>query len=388
MSVTIALYSHDAVGLGHARRNRAIAHALAERLPALAGDSVGGLLIAGHPDAAADPLPAGWDWLILPGFARTSDGYASRHLHLSTENLAGMRSRMIGEAIGSIRPDLLIVDRHPFGVDGELRQALGQARRHGTRTVLGLREVLDHPEVVRSEWDRLGGAAAVAEAYDALWVYGDPRVYDCVATGELPPALAEKARSTGYLSLGRPADLGPRPGRPFVLTIVGGGSDGAELARAAVNASVPQGYRHVLVTGPQMPESEVAQLRIAADSRTEVVRQAANVPDLIRRADAVISMGGYNSISEILATATPALIVPRAQRRAEQPRRAAALQAARAVDMLPAAELSADQVSTWWHGAVLRRTRRDHIDRHGLSRIAHLAAGLMAPTPRELAHVG
>ena len=80
MSITVALYSHDSVGLGHARRNRAVAYALAADLPRLTGQTVGGLLIAGHPDAAGDSLPEGWDWLVLPGYARTSSGYASRRI--------------------------------------------------------------------------------------------------------------------------------------------------------------------------------------------------------------------------------------------------------------------------------------------------------------------
>ena len=75
---TIALYSHDSVGLGHARRNRALAYALAEHLPALTGTAVRGMLIAGHPDAGRDPLPEGWDWLVLPGLTRRGEGYASR----------------------------------------------------------------------------------------------------------------------------------------------------------------------------------------------------------------------------------------------------------------------------------------------------------------------
>ena len=43
----IVLYSHDALGLGHLRRNLALAHRLAHDLPHLTGASVTGLLVAG-----------------------------------------------------------------------------------------------------------------------------------------------------------------------------------------------------------------------------------------------------------------------------------------------------------------------------------------------------
>ncbi|MDN5688516.1 MAG: glycosyl transferase, partial [Brachybacterium sp.] len=204
-ATTIALYSHDSVGLGHARRNRALAYALAEHLPALTGTPVRGLLIAGHPDAGRDPLPEGWDWLVLPGLTRRGDGYAPRHLGTDAAVLRDLRSAAIDAALAALRPDLLIIDRHPFGIDGELLPALRSQRSRGGGVVLGLREVLDAPRVAVAEWDRLGGAEHVARHLDAVWVYGDEHVYDPRRTGELPRPLAELATATGYLGRGRPA---------------------------------------------------------------------------------------------------------------------------------------------------------------------------------------
>ncbi|GAA1342473.1 hypothetical protein [Arthrobacter roseus] len=43
----VILYSHDSQGLGHTRRNLAIADALATRLPALLNRKVTGLLLSG-----------------------------------------------------------------------------------------------------------------------------------------------------------------------------------------------------------------------------------------------------------------------------------------------------------------------------------------------------
>src|SRR5699024_7737959 len=178
MDTTIALYSHASVGLGHARRNRALAYAMAEHLPALTGGTVGGLLIAGHPDAGRDPLPEGWDWLMLPGMTRTSGGHGARRLGMAPEAVRDLRSATIDAALAALEPDLFIADRHPFGIDGELRPVLANLRARGTATVLGLREVLDTPRVAAGEWEALGGAEHVASFLDAIWVYGDQHVYD------------------------------------------------------------------------------------------------------------------------------------------------------------------------------------------------------------------
>ena len=428
MDTTIALYSHDSVGLGHSRRNRALAFALAAQLPALTGGSVGGLLIAGHPDAGRDPLPEGWDWLVLPGMTRTAGEYGPRRLGLDGPALRDLRSATIDAALAALEPDLFIADRHPFGIDGELRPVLSALRARGTATVLGLREVLDTPRVAAAEWEALGGAEHVASFLDAIWVYGDAHVYDPRLTGELPPALARRAVLTGYLSHGRPAGRGAgrpdalpvgrsagqgtarrssAPERPFVLTVLGGGSDGAALARLAARSRPPRGHRHLLITGPQMPADEIAELRAlaetanraagaagaaAAEGPTTVLRSAPDVPELIAEAASVVCMGGYNTLAEVMATTTPALVVPRTRRRQEQPRRAQALAAVGAVETREPHSLTAEDLTAWWNRSATTRTDRSGLDLGGLDVVPRLAAQLLPASvpahPEVSRHVG
>lgn len=383
---TIALYSHDSVGLGHARRNRALAFALAEHLPALTGTTVRGLLVAGHPDAGLDTLPEGWDWLILPGLTRGRDGYTPRRLGLDATALRDLRSATLTAALSALDPDLFIVDRHPFGIDGELLPVLTMLRARGCRTVLGLREVLDTPRVAAAEWDRLGGGEQVTALLDAVWIYGDHRVYDPRLTGELPGPLARLAEPTGYLSRGRPAARPRRTGRPspvppppYLLTVLGGGSDGADLARLALRATPPAGHRHLLITGPQIPAADLEELHELADGRTTVARTAPDVPELIAGSAAVVCMGGYNTIAELLDTDTPALVVPRSRRRQEQPRRARALAAVGALETRDAEQLTAADITAWWALAVTGRTVRDGLDLDGLAVVPRLAARLLLP---------
>ena len=162
--------------------------------------------------------------------------------------------------------------------------------------------------------------------------------------------------------------------------MVGGGSDGGALGLAAARAAVPPGHRHIILTGPQMPAADHDAILDAARSsgaprgQLRVSRYAPHVPMLVRDAAAVVSMGGYNSLAEIMATTTPALIVPRSSRRAEQRLRAHSLAAAGAVDVLNPEELSPAALSAWAAAAVRRRSLRDGIDLDGLTRIGDLAA--------------
>lgn len=393
---TVIMYSHDSLGLGHARRNRALAHTLASTLPRLLGATVRGLLIAGHPDASRDSLPPGWDWLVLPGVTHAGPGrgtpargYVARALDASPARMRGLRGSLVRAAVDALEPDLFVVDRHPYGADRELVGVLSHLRTTGCRTVLGLRDILDTPRTAAAEWAGLGDVARLADAFDAVWLYGDTGVHDARTTGELPRPLADKAVPTGYLAHGRPPATSREvePRRPYVLTLLGGGSDGRDLALLALAADMPDDHEHLLVTGPQLPPEHAAQLtalaarNARAGRRAKIVRTAPNVPELITGAAAVVSMCGYNTATEIIASTTPALVLPRCHRRMEQTLRARALAAVGALDHRDPASATPGQLSSWLASAVGRRTTRQHLDLDGLRQVPQLAAGLLDRTP-------
>ncbi|TFH53479.1 glycosyl transferase family 28 [Actinomyces viscosus] len=396
----VALYSHDAQGLGHLRRNLALAHHLARALPGLTGRDVTGLVITGLAPGQEHRLPDGFDWLVLPGVKKTKGAYLPQRLRITREDLTLVRGSLLSGVLSSFAPDLLIVDRHPYGVYQELREPLARMRQThpGARVVLGLREVLDTPTTVQREWDELGDADTLRRLIDEVWIYGDASVHDLGATGEAPEALKERMRYTGYLAHGRDvaetADGSPasatlagnaEEAEPFILTTAGGGSDGVTLLRAAAAARVPDGYRHVVVTGPQLEEPLFHQVARAAGPRTSVRRSWAGMSRHIEQAAAVISMAGYNTVSEILASATPALLVPRETPRLEQLIRATALKDAGAVDLLRVTDLSAAALEGWLAehlhdpapgaGGQVAGRRRLHLD--GLVTVPRLAAELI-----------
>lgn len=387
----VLLYSHDSVGLGHIRRNLALAHTLTAEIPALTGRSVTGMLLTGVGHGAGLDVPPGFDVALLPGICKGGTGYQPRHMRVPMGDLLSLREQIVQAVVHGLGPDLIIVDRHPYGVDGELRRTLAATRRArpSTTIVLGLREVLDEPRAVAREWQQVGDLGELQEIFDEIWVYGDPRVHDVRETGEVPAELHHLIRYTGYLASGRrwvpeadPTEL------PYVLSMAGGGSDGLEVLTRAARATVPAGHRHLVVTGPQMPPEDLLRVRAAAAPGTTVL---ASVPDglaTIRRASAVVSMAGYNTVCEALTTGTPLLLVPREVPRREQLIRACGLQAVGAVDLERLAGLTSERLSSWLAAAVHRSTDRDHLDLAGLAGVAHRVAALqVGATDKELTRV-
>ena len=385
----IALYSHDAQGLGHMRRNLAIAQALAAAAPS----SI--LVIAGAREAALFPLPEGTDTLTLPALGKGPDGvYRSRSLGLDLDQIVRLRARSLCAALAAFEPDVLIVDKLPSGIENELAHSFGLLEAMGTRLVLGLREVLDEPSRVRAEWQGTDAMAVLRSHYDQVWVYGDQRVFDPVAEYGIPADVASMVRFSGYidrLAADRTAEQAARRRRELDLPdghlsacLLGGGEDGYRLADAFARARKPEGSTGVVVTGPFMPEAEHAALDALARDRDDL-RVLGFVPDadtLVWLADEVVAMGGYNTSCEILACDRRALIVPRITPRREQLIRAQRLSELGAVDVLRPEALTCDALSQWLAGGARRRRRSEPIDMAGLRRLPRMLDELLRPSVR------
>src|SRR5437899_3428450 len=194
----IALYSPGIVGLGHLRRNLLIAQVLAEsELRSV------NLMVTEAREASAfvNCMPAGVDCLTLPGLSKGVDGVCKpRYLDLPLKEVIVLRARTIRAALKEFEPDLLIVDNLPRGAYRELDPALKQLKAAGqTRCVLGLRDVLDEAWSVHRDWFRWRFDEAIEEYYSAIWVYGDPSVYNMIDEYRFPLNIASKIRFVGYL---------------------------------------------------------------------------------------------------------------------------------------------------------------------------------------------
>ena len=193
--------------------------------------------------------------------------------------------------------------------------------------------------------------------YDAVWVYGDPNVYDTVHEYGMNGDIAARVRFTGYLDarprlayVGNDTPLlGGLPCGRIALCLVGGGHDGAALADAFVRAELPDDTTGVLVTGPYMSKARVRSLLEAAREkrRLHIVDFLAEPALLIRRADRVISMGGYNTMCEVLSFRKRALIVPRVAPKVEQWIRAERFRERGLVDVLHPDRLSPEALHDW-----------------------------------------
>ena len=301
-------YSHDGYGVGHLRRNALIAHEI------LAEDPAADLTLV----TGVHRLPA---WVIdpricvvaVPPLVKGPEGIYGNDT-LSFEQAVDRRRQVFAGVLARLQPDVVVVDRHPFGIGGELRAALVAQRQRGAALVLGLRDILDDPATVRREMAGRGWEG-VAEIFDEILVYGAAGFCDHQREYGLP---FERPTYCGWVVETPPATRR----RPRSLTVAaGGGGDGGRVFRLGVEVlEARPRWTGVLAAGPY---ADIADLAVAVSSsaaagRTRLIEDAAGCVELFARSSAAIQMAGYNSTFEALAAGLRPILVPRWQPRREQ----------------------------------------------------------------------
>ncbi len=320
----VLIYSHDTFGLGHLRRSRAIANALVRERP---GVSV--LIISGSPVIGNFEFGSGVDYVRVPGVTKQPNGdYRSLNLSVSIDEAVGLREAIILQTAETFRPDVFIVDKEPTGFRGEVVPALERLRHRGCRLVLGVRDVMDEPALLATEWERKGAVEALCRYYDEIWVYGLKDFYEPLVALDLPPEVARRLTYTGYLRREVPQKSALRrypklTKAPFILVTTGGGGDGDDVIDWVISAyeSDPSLELPALVVfGPFVNRDRRRGFleRIARNPRLDAIAFDTKIELLMEQATAVVGMGGYNTFCEILSLDKRALVVPRTHPRLEQ----------------------------------------------------------------------
>lgn len=319
----ILIYSHDSFGLGHLRRCRSIAHSLVSRYKGL---SV--LILSGSPIIGSFDFKARVDFVRIPGIIKLRDGaYTSLGLHIDLEQTLSMRESIIFHTAETFKPDIFLVDKEPTGLQGEVTSTLRMLRQQGTINVLGLRDIIDEPSKLKTEWERKQVAPVLEHLYHEIWVYGLSDMGSPVEGQELSASITSKISYTGYLDREIPSERNWVPqttlDSPFILVTAGGGGDGVELVDwviRAYEADPAQPLRAIIVTGPFMPPAEQQEFheRCEALANVEILTFDSHIELLMRKSVGIVAMGGYNTFCEILTLDKPALIIPRSYPRQEQ----------------------------------------------------------------------
>jgi predicted glycosyltransferase len=268
-------------------------------------------------------------------------------LHEWSNELKQTRQAILSTSILGFNPDLMIVDKRPSGVDGELLETLQELRRQerSTKLVVGIRDILDEAARTRLSLKNTRSFEIINDYYDEVWIYGHRAIFDSVKEYAFPEAVAQKTYFCGYLQ--RPTAVMARDeGPPRVLVTTGGGGDGGDIIEAYLEGllDLPRriALRTVIMFGPQMPDARRNLILERFGHLTDVVFRDFE-PDLTYRyaeADVVVAMAGYNTVCELLSFGRRAVLVPRENPVREQLIRARLMAGLGCFDLVEPNELS------------------------------------------------
>ncbi|MCB0992731.1 MAG: hypothetical protein KDB16_17265 [Acidimicrobiales bacterium] len=376
------IHSHDTYGLGHFRRCALIANGLTA-----ADDDNEVLIVTGSPRAQSFRLGDRIDTVTLPSVTKDEAGsYHPRKLSGTTSQLVSLRAGLVAAAVEGFGPDVILVDHSPLGMGGELTDLIdGMAEAHGRpRLVLGLRDIVDEAAKVSADWHR-DGVWERLEAFDQVLVYGDRNITTTACELGLERRLSTPVIHTGYVAPTMPE---AHTDEPFILVTPGGGGDGQGLLRSVLEAigdGATRGLRTVVVTGPLLSSRRRAELMAKADRlpSVELIEFTDSMRSLIASAAGVISMAGYNTVTEELAARVPALLVPRSFPRLEQTIRAQRLDPASDLQHTPLDQLDSATIARFVDSCATESVVRHSIDLGG---VATAAGALTALARTGLAH--
>ncbi len=347
----ILMYSHDTYGLGHIRRTMAIASQLCST-------GINILILTGSPIAGRFSFPEQIDFVRIPGMIKkTNEEYQPLSIKINPRHALDIRKNIITATAKTFQPHLFIVDKEPLGLKKEVLPTLRWIRRclPHARTILGLRDIMDDAETVRRDWWKKNVYENLDKLYSEIWIYGHQDFYDPIAEYAIPEPVKKKMHFTGYIPRRTPSDreagrirreLGVAPHEKLIVVTTGGGGDGfavMDTYLAMLEAQpLDHGIKSVLVTGPFMPQEERKGLfKRARKVNAQTFLFYRRMEKLMAAADLVVSMGGYNTLSEVVSQGTLSLVIPRETPRTEQLIRARAFKKQGLIDYIPWNDFSA-----------------------------------------------
>jgi predicted glycosyltransferase len=312
------MYCQHVLGIGHLVRSTEIARALSRNADVT--------FVSGGEAVDGFNFPPGVKLVQLPAIQTDEEFGALENCGSSQtlEELQDLRRKRLLGLFDEIRPDALVIELFPFGRKRfafELVPLLERAQTRNSETLVAssLRDILVEKSDQAKHEERV---CRIVNAYfDLILVHGDPAFQKLDETFHRVGDLHCDVRYTGFVQQEEPASATEEDSSvagPTIVASIGSGRyrqgqlmlENVIRAAALLQEEIPHRFR--VFAGPFIPPEVYEVLkRLARETRNvELDKYSPNFIDCLKRADLSISMGGYNTIMNLLATGVRSLVYP------------------------------------------------------------------------------
>ncbi|MFT5218290.1 MAG: putative glycosyltransferase [Gammaproteobacteria bacterium] len=262
------------------------------------------------------------------------------------------RKQQLLDLFAEVAPDALITETFPFGrrmMRFELIPLLDACRSSLKQmtVIASIRDILQP----KSRPERnVEICQLIQQYYDHVLVHGDASVATLEDSFSLAAQISDKVSYSGYICNSQPAAAPPATPGNEVIVSAGGSATGLAILKAAVGAkplSLLRDARWRIMVSPAIAERDYLELKKSSSATLLIERNRADFTSLISTARLSISQAGYNTVTDLLQTDTPAIIIPfAAADEQEQTIRSRCLQQAGRVAVIAETDLNAERLAT------------------------------------------
>ncbi len=321
----IIQYCQHVLGIGHLFRSLEICRALSDHEV---------ILVTGGPPVEID-LPAHVREFRLPDLQmdHAFKGLFSTAENLTVEQVKEDRQKRLLALFENERPDLFLVELYPFGRKAfrfELDPVL-KAIRAKTLPPCGVfssvRDILVEKDDHGKHEARV--VRTLNRYFDRVLVHADPDLVEIRETFGPFDQISIPVDYTGYIApkpseaagqrIRKQLDMSDR--EILIVASAGGGNVGTPLLEAVLRAFSRlerHNCRLQVFTGPFLNSRDFDGLKKMAPAKVRVDKFTTDFISYLAAADLSVSMGGYNTTMNLLATRVPALLWPFSQNREQR----------------------------------------------------------------------
>jgi len=385
----IVFYCQHVLGVGHMFRSLEIVKGLADHEV---------ILVTGGAEVDFDP-PANMTQVRLPGLMMDADftRFIPLEQGVEVDEVLERRLERFEEIMAAYRPDVFMVELFPFGrrkFRFELLPILRKVRKGeygGCVAVCSVRDILVEKDNMKRHVERVQGY--LNPNFDHVLIHSDPHLVKLDETFPGMDGIVPEVHYTGYVTrkpdpaettaLAEEIELGDTP---LVVASAGGGNVGGDLRAGVLAASSVLNQTHphrlVLFAGPYAPEEEFLALCTQAEKHPHITvkRFTRRFLAYLDLAALSVSLGGYNTTMNLLATNTFGLMYPFTANR-EQNMRARRIEAKGGLQVITVEDLEADRLASLMGEALEREPTPLGLDLDGGPNSARILEDIVRVPP-------
>jgi len=313
MQKKLLFYCQHSMGIGHLVRSFSLINSLKKSFLVT--------LVSGGDFPNGQIVPEGINFIQLPPIGiDANNSLKAIGTNDSTHSVMRIRQKKVISTYDEIRPDVFITEYFPFGkiqFMGELLPILKRIKSSAkpVQVVCSLRDILE-PSSMAKKIPQDFSIKIINEYYNSILVHGDENIITLDQTCPQINRIKIPIKYTGYVTDQRYLPKLKREGFREIVLSTGGGKIAQPFVTKMVNSFKHFGFGDEtflrVIAGPLYPKDEWEILQELVKNDTDIVlnRSVESLSEIWKKARLSISMGGYNTLMEVISSRIPALIVP------------------------------------------------------------------------------